>query len=143
MLVKIGIEGRRDRGGPAIDARGLVTLLPRFYRTQGPPDDSGLIERGNRLWCWLWSNGHHDVEPIRYSDRGTGEVRRRYAVLHSRVERVCARNGCLCAAMVAVVAVIVPDDVPPGGGTPGSLTAGAGALEIPNSVRPGPRAGVF
>ena len=66
--------------------------------TGRPAVDSATVEKGNRLACWLWSNGHHDVDPIPFGYRGTDEVRRRFAAIFDYVERVCAREGRLCDA---------------------------------------------
>jgi hypothetical protein len=66
--------------------------------TGRPAVDSATVEKGNRLACWLWSNGHHDVDPIPFGYRGTNEVGRRFAAILGYVERVCAREGRLCDA---------------------------------------------
>ena len=57
-----------------------------------------MIEKGNRLARWLWSHGHFDVDYIPFGYQGTEEVSRHYALLLDYVERVCAREDCVCDA---------------------------------------------
>ncbi len=77
-----------------------MTAAPhaRPLPTGRPAVDSATVEKGNRLACWLWSNGHSDVEHIPFGYRGTDEVERRFAAILDHVERVCAREGRLCDA---------------------------------------------
>ena len=57
-----------------------------------------IVERGNRLACWLWTSGYYLAEPIPFFLRGTDEAEARCTALLLQAEHVSRLETKPCLA---------------------------------------------